>query len=111
MRKFLIPGLPSRDGLSRFLISRAPPLRLPLVPELFALGQRQLHLDPAILEVHPGGDQGQPLLLRLPDQLANLLAMHEQLPRPQGGMVKDVAVLIRTDVSVRSEEHTSELQS
>src|ERR1700722_454633 len=46
------------NGVSGFLVRRPPSLRLPLVPELLAFGQRQLNFYFAVLEVHPNGNQG-----------------------------------------------------
>src|ERR1035438_3393604 len=85
------------DRFPSFLIGRAPPVGLALVPELLALGQSQFHLDSPVLEVQPRGDQGETLLLGLANQLADLFAMHQQFAGTQRGVVEDVAVLVGTD--------------
>src|ERR1039457_4423736 len=53
------------DRFPGFIVRRAPPVGLALVPELLALGQSQFHLDSPVLEVQPRGDQGETLLLGL----------------------------------------------
>ena len=103
-RRWLFSVSTARDRLSRFFVGGAPPLGLALVPQLLAFGQSELHLHSAVLEVHPRGDQGQSLLLRLADQLADLFAVHQQLASPQRGVVEDVAMLIRADVGVQQPE-------
>src|ERR1700727_1913239 len=88
-------GLPTAsNGVSGFFIRRSAPLSLAFVPELLAFGQRQLNFYFAVLEVHADGNQGQSLLLRFADQLADLFLVHEQLPGPQGRVVMNVAVLV-----------------
>src|SRR5207248_1044199 len=57
------------------------------VPGVLALGERYLHLGVASLEVHAGGDECEPLLLRLADQPFDLALVHEQLARPLRLMV------------------------
>src|SRR5579864_2270343 len=96
-----VPLSSSRDRFPCLFIRRSPPLRFTLVPELLALGQSQLHFDSPILEVHSSWNQRQALLLRLADQLANFFAMHQQLSRAQGSMIKDVAVLVGTNMRVQ----------
>jgi hypothetical protein len=51
------------DGVAGFFVGGAAALGFALVPELFALGDGDLNLDTAILEVHPRGDDGEALLL------------------------------------------------
>jgi len=89
------------DGFPRFFIRSSPPFGFALVPELLALGQGQFHLDPAVFEVHPRGNQGQALLLRFADELADLFAMHQQFAGAQRGMIMNVSMLIGADVGVQ----------
>src|SRR5580765_3800903 len=79
-----------------FLVRRATPLRLPLVPQLLAFGQSKFDLHSAVLEVHANGYQGEPLRLGLADQLANLFFMHQQLAGPQRSMVVNISMLVGT---------------
>jgi len=98
-------GLPTAsNGVSGFFIRRSAPLSLAFVPELLAFGQRQLNFYFAVLEVHADGNQGQSLLLRFADQLADFFLVHEQLPGPQGRVVMNVAVLVGTDVGIEQPE-------
>src|SRR4029077_1355782 len=69
----------SGDGFSSLFVGRPPAFSFALVPELLAFGQSQLDLHPAVLEVHPGGNQSKSLLLSLADQLPYFLFMHQQL--------------------------------
>ena len=52
-------------------------------------------------EVHSRGNEGEPFLLRFADELPNLLFVDQELTSPQRGMIKDVAVIIRSDVAVQ----------
>src|SRR6266508_4856229 len=67
--------------------------------------QPDLHLGQAMREVHAERDERQASLLGLSDQPANLVPMQQQLPSADG-VVPSLLPLL-----VRSEEHTSELQS
>jgi hypothetical protein len=96
--------LPSSDRVSRFFVRRPTPLRLPFIPELLALGQRELHFYFAALEVHPHRDQRQSLLLSLADQLADFFFVHEQFAGAEGGVVVHVAVLVGADVGIEQPE-------
>src|SRR4029077_3811483 len=87
-----------------FFVRRATPFSLALVPKLLAFRQRQLDLDSTVLEVHANWYQGQPLLLGLADQLADLFAMHQQLAGPQRSVIVNVPVLVRTDMRIQQPE-------
>ena|SRR5579862_6672350 len=90
----------SRNRLARFFIGRASALRLTLIPKLFAFCQRKFNLYSTIFEIHPRRNEREPLLLRLADQLADLFPMHEQFSSAQRSMIKDIPMLIGTDVSI-----------
>jgi hypothetical protein len=77
--------------------------RLPLVVHLLALGQGDLHLDAAVLQVDPGGHQGQALFLDLAHQAADLALVQEQLPGPHRLVVEQVAVGVGVDVAAHQE--------
>ena len=64
------------------------------------LRERELHLRPRAGEVDPRRNEGQPLLLRLADQALDLLAVHQQLPRPLGVVAFAGGGLVRRDVAV-----------
>ena len=83
------------------LCRRAAAFGFALVPKLFAFGKGELQLDLAVLEVKPRRDQGQSLLLRFADKLADFFFVHEQLAGAQRGVVGVVAVVIGTDVAVQ----------
>ena len=78
---FLLSISSPRHRFARFLIRRPPALGLALIPKLLAFCQRKFNLYSTVLEIHPRGDQRQPLLSRLSNQLANLLPVHQKLPR------------------------------
>src|SRR5580704_16938060 len=94
----------SNDRLSRFFVCGFAPFCFTFIPQLLAFSQRYLNLYFTFLKVHPSGDQRQPALLCLANQFANLLFMHQQLPGSQGGVIKDVAVLVGADVAVQQPE-------
>ena len=71
---------------------------------MLAFGQGEFNFHSAVLEVHPGGDEGEALLLGLADELANFFFVDQQLAGAQGGMVEDVAVVVGSDVAVEQPE-------
>ena len=74
---------------------------LPAIILFLAFGQRDLNLGPSpSTEVNAEGHDRESLLLRLAQQLADFLAMEEQLAWPQRIMVHDIAVAIRRDVAI-----------
>ncbi len=64
------------------------PLRVPvrnhaaLVGALATLGDRELDLHAAVLEVHADGNERQALLTHLPVERVDLLAVEQKLPVP-----------------------------
>src|SRR5690606_34254504 len=77
----------------------------PLVPELFASGQSDLHLGPSFrCEVDSQRDQRKPLLLHLTDEPANLAAMEEEFARARRLVVPPIAVRVRAHVHVVQED-------
>ena len=71
---------------------------LPLVVELFALGQGDFHLDPGAGKVEGEGDDGVPVLLSLGLEPPDLPLVDQQPPGAPGILVEDVALLIGGDV-------------
>src|SRR5713101_6864878 len=71
-------------GCARFPIRLAALDRFAFVVVLLALREADRHFDTAVLEVHPDGDQGHPLLDGLPDQLLDLLPVQQELALPRG---------------------------
>ena len=69
-----------------------------LVMELFALAEAELYFYPAVLEVQRQRDQSHTVLHDTGLELHDLPLMHQQSARPNRIPVKDIAVLIRTDV-------------
>src|SRR5579862_5545467 len=90
----------ARDRFSGFFVRRSPTLSLPLIPKLFAFSQGEFNFDSSILEIHTSRNQGQAFLLGLADEFPNFLLMHQELAGAQWSMIKDVAMLIGSDVGV-----------
>jgi len=71
---------------------------------LLTFGQSKLHLGKTpFREIDAERDECEPLLLRLPEQLINLLAVEKQFPRSEGVVIHDVTVAVGTDVAVVKE--------
>lgn len=80
---------------------------LTFVMELFPPHQGQIHLNPAPLQVHLERNEGQPLLLYLADQLADLLAMQQQFASSAGIVVKKLTRgLMGRDMDVEQQDFT-----
>src|ERR1700739_5005067 len=103
-RRTILASAPAGHGLAGFLICGAAPLGFTLVPQLLALCKCKLQFYSAVLEIHPGGDESEPFLLRLADQFPQFVFMNKELSRAQRCMIEDVAVLIRTDVRIQQPE-------
>src|SRR5436305_1609612 len=73
-------------------------LGLPLVVELLALDQGDLHLDPIPLEVQGEGHHGQPLELGAAEEPLDLPLLEQQPAHPLRILVLAVAVAVRADV-------------
>ena len=71
---------------------------VPLVIELFALAQADLHLHPGAFEIQAQGDEGVAVLLDLGEEPLDLPLVHEQAAGAAGFAVEDVALLIGADV-------------
>src|SRR5262245_49325221 len=88
------------DGGARFAL-RLPALDgLALVVRLLAPRQAHGDLDPAVLEVHPHGDERHAALDRLPYELPEFLPVQEQLAPPLRIVIAVTAVAVRVDVDV-----------
>ena len=92
------------NRLASLFVGSAPAFGFALIPQLFSFGECEFHFHPAVLEVHARGNKGKSLLLGLTDQLADFVFMDQQFARTQRGMIEDVAVLVRTDVSIQQPE-------
>src|ERR1700680_5043489 len=92
--------LTASNRLAGFFIGGAAALGFAFVPELLALCQGKLQFHSSIFEVHAGGDQREPSLLRLSDKLAKFFFADKQLPGPQWRVVKNISVLIGPHVRV-----------
>src|SRR6185437_12064958 len=76
-------------------------LRLALVMQLLALGQAELDLgDPALVEIYLEGNDSHALALNGAGELADLLAMQQQLARTRGCMTVAAGLHIFGDVGV-----------
>ena len=71
---------------------------LTLVIILLAHGQGQLHFYQAMLEIQLQRHQGIALFLYLTNQLINFSSMKKQPPITQGVMVKNIAMVIGTNM-------------
>src|SRR3989442_11248259 len=100
----LTPFSSPRNSFARLPIGGFAALGLALVPELLAFGQGKFELYSAVLKIHAGGDEGEPALLRLANQLADFLPVHQQLAGAQRSVVEDVAMLVGADVAVEQPE-------
>src|SRR4249919_3860452 len=72
--------------------------RAPLVAPLLTPCERDLDLDPAVLEIETCGDDRLPLLAHLADEVGNLGALQEKLPVPGRVVVRDVALRVLGDL-------------
>src|SRR6266850_1934477 len=73
----------------------------PAVMLLLAFGQPEFDLGKAPLrEIDAERDEREPLLLRLAEELIDLLAVEEQFPSTERLVIHDVAVAVGTDVAV-----------
>src|SRR5690606_20220171 len=77
---------------------------LPLVVEFLALCERQADLGDPRSEMEVERDEGEPFLLHLADELAQLAPMEEELARAEGVMVEPVARRVRGDVKIMEPE-------
>src|SRR5215831_14337127 len=68
---------------ARFPLCFAALDRLTLVVRFLAFGQADRHLDAPVLQVHPHRDERHAALDRLADQLADFLAVQQQLAAPR----------------------------
>src|SRR5437867_3146828 len=75
--------------------------RFPLVVEFLAFRKPEFHLDPPFPEIEPEGNQRETRQTPLAFQSANLLAVQQELPVPEGVMVAQVPVGVRGDVAVK----------
>jgi len=90
----------ARDRFARLAVGSSAAFGFALVPELLAFGEGDLALHASVLEIETCGDERVSFLLRLPDQLAQLLFVDEELPGAERRVVIDVAVLVGSNVRV-----------
>src|SRR5262249_39637328 len=106
---FVLPGdsssfSGSRNGLAGLPVGGATALRLPLVPGLFPLRQRDLTFYLPVLEIHSRGNQRVSALLGLAQKLTQLFSVHQKLARAQRSVMRITRVLIGADVCVQQPE-------
>src|ERR1700692_2814774 len=94
----------ARYRVARFFIGGAAAFGFALIPELLALGNRQLQLDAAVLEVHPGGDEGLSLLLDGSVQFEKLGPVNQQLARALRIVIELRARRIHTNMRVQKKQ-------
>src|SRR6185312_1000713 len=82
----------------------APLDRLALVVLFLALRGRHRHLDAAVLEVETRRHERHALLDRLADQLADLVAVQQELAPAQRLVIGVAAMAVRADVDVVEED-------
>src|SRR6266480_1788555 len=98
-------GFPAaRNRIAGFLVGGAAALGFALVPELLALGDGQLHLDPAVLEIHPSGNKCEPLLLDGGMKLEKLGPMDEQLARAPRIVIELRSRRVDTNVGIEQRQ-------
>ena len=74
---------------------------------LLAFGQPEFDLGKAPLgEIDAERDERETLLLRLAEELIDLLAVEEQFPSAERFVIHDVAVAVGTDVAVVEKDLT-----
>src|SRR5437773_3462764 len=91
------------DCGARFAVGLTALDRLTFVVLLFSLGEAHGHLHAAVFEVHAHRYERHPFLDGLADQLADLVAMQQQLPAPQRLVLRIPAMAVRADVHVVDE--------
>ena len=80
----------------------------PAVMLLLAFGQPEFDLGKATLgEIDAERDEREPLLLRLAEELIDLLAVEEQFPSTERLVIHDVAVAVGIDVAVVKKDLTA----
>jgi hypothetical protein len=80
----------------------------PAVMLLLAFGQPEFDLGMAPLgEIDAERDEREPLLLRLAEELIDLLAVEEQFPSTERLVIHDVAVAVGADVAVMEKDLTA----
>ncbi len=90
----------ANNCFASFAVGSASAFGLAFVPELLSARDRQLDFDASILEIHACRDERQALLLCLPDQLLELVPMHQQFSGAQSRVVRVTAVFVWADVAV-----------
>ena len=77
----------------------------PAVMLLLPFGQPELDLGQATLgKIDPERDEREPLLLRLAEELVDLLAMEEQFPGTERLVIHDVAMAVGTNVAMMEKD-------
>src|SRR5262249_22185529 len=75
---------PALDGGARLALRLSSLDRLSFVEALLALRQSNFELRAPVLEIHPQRHDRHALFGGLPEQLAELLVVQQELPRPYG---------------------------
>src|SRR6266567_2843745 len=75
------------------------PLAFALVVQLLSFCNRQFTLDPAILQIDLGGDEGQPFFARRSQQLVDFPAMQQQFTPARRLVILAVAMRVLADMS------------
>src|SRR5262245_466272 len=104
--RWLPPGF---DRRTRLAIGLSPLDRFPLVVFFLALRQAHGHFHTPVFEVHAHRDERHPFLDRLAGELANLLAVQQELPPAQRLVLRVAAMPVGADVHV-VEEHLAVLE-
>src|SRR6516162_722919 len=84
----------------RFPLGLTPPDGLAFVVRLLAFREADGDLHAAILQIHPDGHDRHAALRRLADQLADFLAVQQQLAAARGIVIAVAAIAVGTDVDV-----------
>src|SRR5579864_6926616 len=75
-------------------------LRFTLIVQFFSLGDGQLHLDVAVLQIHLGRDESQAFFASAGLQLVDFRAVQQQLAATGRLMILAIAVRVLADMSI-----------
>src|SRR5262249_48206442 len=89
----------ARHGFADLALRFGLLLIFALVVQLLAVGNGQLDLGPAVLEVHSQGNEGEAALRGLGGELGDLAAVQQQLARPLRLVIQPVAHRVFGDVA------------
>ena len=94
------PRASAQSRFPRFAFLDGLPLRVALVVNLLALGQREFAFDASLGGVDPGRDERQALLANLSFQPVDLPAVHQQFAGPPGLRVFVPGKAVGADVDI-----------